>query len=90
MPRTKKSELGKEAGTITHFFDHIGVAVVEITGKLKVGDKVRIKGTTTDFEQKVDSLQVEHEQLKEAKKGQAIGMKVADKVRTNDKVYVLE
>jgi len=100
MPRKKKTKAepkaakvekaeGKEAGRITHFFDKIGVAVVEITGKLKVGDKIRVKGTTTDFEQKVDSMQIEHEEIKEAKKGDAIGMKVADRVREHDKVFVV-
>jgi len=89
MPRTKKSGEGKEVGKITHFFDKIGVAVVEITGKLKVGDKIKIKGSTTDFEQNVDSMQIEHEEVKEAKKGDAIGMKVADRVREHDKVFVL-
>lgn len=105
MPRTKKTAVkakvekavkvvkaekeGKEVGKITHYFDQIGVAVVEISGKLKVGDKIRVKGTTTDFEQKVDSMQIEHDQVKEAKKGDAIGMKVADRVREHDKIYVI-
>lgn len=90
MPRTKKSGEGKEVGKITHYFDEIGVAVVEMTGKMKAGDKIKIKGTTTDFTQKIDSMQIEHEQIKEAKKGDAIGMKVADRVRIHDKVYVLD
>jgi len=89
MPRTKKSEFGKEVGKITHYFDKIGVAVVEMSGKLKVGDRIRIKGNVTDFEQNVDSMQIEHQQIQEAKKGQAIGLKVADKVRENDKVFVV-
>ena len=84
----KKSEFGKEIGKITHYFEKIGVAVVEMTGKMKVGDKIRIKGNTTDFEQDIDSMQVEHEQVKEAKKGDAIGMKVKDRVREHDVVYL--
>ena len=84
----KKSEFGKEVGKITHYFEKIGVAVIEVTGKLKAGDKIRIKGNTTDFEQDIDSMQVEHEQVKEAKKGDAIGMKVKDRVREHDVVYV--
>ena len=81
---------GKVVGRISHYFDNIGVAVVELTDKLKVGEKIRVKGATTDFEQKVESMQVEHDQVKEAKKGQAIGMKVKGKVRGNDKVYVVK
>ena len=88
--KPKKEEVeGKEVGKITHFFGNIGVAVVELTGKVKVGDKIKVKGATTDFDQKVDSMQVEHKDVKEAKKGDAVGLKVKDKVRTNDKVYVL-
>lgn len=85
-----KVKEGKEVGKIAHFYDHINVAVVEVTGKIKVGDKIKIKGTTTDFEQKVDSMQIEHEAIKEAKKGDAIGMKVKEEVREHDKVYLVE
>lgn len=78
----------KPIGKITHFFEKINVAVIEVSGKMKVGDTIRIKGVTTDFEQPVESMQIEHEQIKEAKKGQAIGMKVAGKVREGDLVYL--
>lgn len=85
-----KSEFGKEIGRISHFFDKISVAVIELKAGLKVGEKIRIKGATTDFEQKVDSMQIEHEQIKEAKKGMAIGMKVKDVVRPHDVVYLIK
>ncbi len=78
----------KPIGKITHYFEKIGVAVIEISGKLKVGDTIRIKGATTDFEQQVESMQIEHEQITQAKKGQAIGMKVLGKVREGDLVYL--
>ena len=84
----KEEALGEEIGRITHYYTHIGVGVLEITkGTLKVGDKIRIKGATTDFEQKVDSMQIEHEEIEEAEAGQAIGMKVKEHVREHDKVY---
>lgn len=83
-----EKELGKQVGKIRHFFEKINVAVVDVTTKLKVGDTIRIKGSTTDFEQEVDSMQIEHEKIKEAKKGQAIGMKVQAPVRENDGVYL--
>jgi len=77
----------KEVGKITHFYDHIGVGVVKVTDKLSVGDKIHIKGHTTDFEQEVVSMQLEHASLKEAKKGHDVGLKVDQEVREHDIVY---
>jgi translation elongation factor EF-1alpha len=78
----------KLIGKITHYFTNIGVAVVEITGdELKVGDKIHIKGATSDFEQNIDSMQIEHESIETAKKGQAIGLKVEQQAREGDEVY---
>ncbi len=77
----------KQIGKITHFFGGISVAVMELSDKIKVGDEIHIKGAMTDFTQKVDSMQIEHKEVKEAKKGQSIGLKVADKVREGDAVY---
>ncbi|MBD3164372.1 translation elongation factor-like protein [Candidatus Woesearchaeota archaeon] len=74
---------------IAHFFGNIGVAVVKLDSPLKVGDTIRIKGHTTDFTQKVDSMQIEHEKITEAKLGDDIGLKVMDKVHEKDKVYRL-
>lgn len=77
-----------QVGKVTHYFPKIGVAVVEITsGSIKVGDEIRIKGHTTDFRQKVASLQVEHEKLDAAEQGTSIGMKVSEPVREHDMVY---
>jgi len=84
----KKIE-GKEIGKVIHYFDKIGVAVIELKAGLNAGDKIRVKGATTDFEQEVKSMQVEHKELDKAKKGQAVGMKIKDRVRPNDKVYVV-
>ncbi|MBU1177022.1 MAG: hypothetical protein ABIG88_01565 [Patescibacteria group bacterium] len=80
----------KLIGKITHYFTNIGVAVVEVTtSKLSVGDKVHIKGVTSDFEQNIDSMQVEHENVKVAKKGDAVGLKVDQQVREGDEVYLV-
>lgn len=76
-----------EIGHITHFFSKISVAVVELTGTLAVGDTIVVKGPTTDFEQVVDSMQIEHENVERAEAGQSIGMKVAERVREKDIVY---
>ncbi|MFH1505375.1 MAG: hypothetical protein ABIE94_00080 [archaeon] len=85
----KKEQFGTEVGKITHYFGHISVAVIQVTGKLKVGDTIHIKGATTDFTQKVDSMQIEHDKIQEAKKGDDIGMKVKDHVREHDIVYLV-
>ncbi len=76
-----------EVGKIAHFFSKINVAVVELSDTLSVGDTIRIQGPTTDFEQTVDSMQIEHNNVKTAKKGESIGLKVKDKVRERDTVY---
>jgi len=87
MAKEKKEEL---IGKITHYFDKIEVGIIEISkGSLAVGDEIHIKGTTTDFEQPVESIQIEHEQVEKAKKGDAIGLKVKDKVREGDEVFKL-
>lgn len=79
----------KLIGTITHFFGNLSVAVIDLKGSLKVGDKIIIEGATTSFEQKVSSMQIDRKDIKEAKKGQDIGMKVKGKVRPGDKVYTI-
>ena len=79
---------GKEIGYVSNYFSKISVAAIEITDDtLSVGDTIRFKGHTTDFEIKVDSIQIEHESVQDTKKGDSIGLKVPEKVRTQDKVY---
>jgi putative protease len=80
---------GEKIGSISHYFGQIGVAVIDLTGNLKVGDKIRIKGSTTDFEQEVNSMQIDKEQVNEAGNGQSIGLKVGEKVRVGDEVFKL-
>lgn len=77
----------KPIGKITHFFDKISVAVVKLDAPLKIGDKIRIEGRGKSFTQAVDSMQVEHEQLTAARKGQEVGMKVKEAVKDGDLVY---
>jgi putative protease len=77
----------KPVGKITHYFTKIGVGVIELTDSVKVGDRIRIKGSTTDFEQEIESMQIEHKNIEEAKAGQSIGLKVKDRVRAGDKVF---
>jgi translation elongation factor EF-1alpha len=77
-------------GTITHYYDHIGVGVVKVSKELKVGDQIHIKGKTTDFSQEVSSMQVEHKQIEVAKKGDIVGMKVDKEAEEKDVVYKVE
>jgi len=74
-------------GKITHYYDKIGVAVVEVSAPIKIGDQIKISGHGNEFVQQVSSMQIEHEQIQEAKKGQAVGLKVDQPVKEGDEVY---
>ena len=78
----------KEIGKVSSYFSHVGVAAIKLSRKLKVGDKIHVKGSTTDFEQLVDSMQVEKEDVQKAKKGDHVGIKVPEKVRPNDTIFL--
>lgn len=96
MPRTartdgaKKSKEEKPIGAVTHYFSNLGVGIVTLRSPLKVGDKIKIAGSTSHFEQEVDSLQIEHAQVEKAKKGDTVGLKVKEKVREGDLVFKVE
>ena len=77
----------KKIGEVMNYFDHVSVAAIKLKAPLKVGDKVRIIGGETDFEQKVDSMQINKKQVKTAKKGDEIGIKVSEKVRKGYNVF---
>ncbi len=76
-----------EVGRVTHFFNKISVAVVELKAPLTVGDRIMIKGPSTDFEQIVESMQIEHKNVARAEAGQMVGLKVNQRVREKDIVY---
>ena len=76
-----------EVGRITHFFSKIGVAVVELTAPLAVGERILVKGPSTDFEQVVESMQIEYKNIPRAEAGQSVGLKMAEHVRERDLVY---
>ncbi len=77
----------QEIGRVVDYYAKIGVAGIDLTGSLKVGDTIHIRGHTTDLEQVVESMQIEHEQVEEAGKGDKIGIKVHDRCRGGDYVY---
>ena len=76
-----------KVGRIEHFYSKASVAVVEVLGPLRKGDKILIRGSTTNVSQEVDSMEIEHKQVADAQPGQRIGLKVAGHVRENDIVY---
>lgn len=76
-----------EIGKITHYFGHISVGIIELTDALRVGENIHIKGHSEDFNQAIDSMQIEHATVNEAKAGDSIGIKVAQKVHPGDKVF---
>jgi|UniRef100_A0A7C4TIF3 putative protease len=78
----------KLVGRVTHYFNKIGVAVIEIIDdEISIGDTIHIKGHSTDFKQIVNSMQIEHKPVEKAKKGESIGMKVDSVVHEKDQVY---
>lgn len=77
----------KKIGKVTHYYDKIGVAVVELSDNLAVGDTIKIVGHGGEFTQTVSSIQIEHEKLDKAKKGQEIGMKVDKKAKEGCEVF---
>jgi translation elongation factor EF-1alpha len=77
----------KEIGKITHYYGHLNVGIIELQDSLKVGETIHIKGHSSDFTQPVDSIQIEHAGVVEAKSGDVIGIKVAQKAHPHDKVY---
>ncbi|MBU5678347.1 MAG: translation elongation factor-like protein [Candidatus Aenigmatarchaeota archaeon] len=80
----------KLVGKVTHFYPKISVAVVEVLDEIKVGDEILIKGKTTNFKQIVESMQIEHEQVEKASKGDSVGLKVVERVREGDEVFKIE
>jgi len=80
----------KLIGEITHYFGKIDVAIVKLHDTLKEGDVIHIKGKDTDFTQTVSSMQIEHKNVKTAKKGATIGMKVNNKIKEGDEIYLVQ
>ncbi len=77
-------------GVVTHYYSHLSVAVVSVTDRpLQGGDRIHIKGHTSDFYQTVESIQVEHESRPRAEVGQAVGLRVTDHAREHDVVYLV-
>jgi hypothetical protein len=82
---------GERLGEVSHFFDRISVAVLDLSGKsgMKVGDTVHFLGRHTDFQQKITSMQIEHEVVSEVGPGEDVAVEVKQRVRRGDSVYLL-
>ena len=80
----------EEIGRVDHFYSHAHIAGIWLrSGKLRLGDLVHIKGHTTDFEETVQSLQIEHHDVREADRGAHVGIPVHEKVRAHDRVFIV-
>ncbi|MCD6385089.1 hypothetical protein J7M23_04855 [Candidatus Sumerlaeota bacterium] len=77
-------------GHVTHYYNRIGVAAIELVDTLRVGEKIHILGKTTDFIQTVTSMEENHCPIQIAEAGHAVGIRVGERVRKNDKVYIVE
>ena len=89
IPVKKKAPVEKEVliGVVSNYFDHVGVAAVKLKTGLKKGDKIRVVGGNVDFEQTVESMQIQHKVVLEAKKGDDVGIKLKEKVRKDYKIF---
>jgi putative protease len=76
-----------ELGKVMHYYDHVRVAVLLLNGELKLGDQIHIHGHTTDFTQRVGSMEIDHESVLWAKPGNTVAIKVIELVHEHDKVY---
>ncbi|MGB9847688.1 MAG: hypothetical protein ACPLKV_00490 [Minisyncoccia bacterium] len=93
MPKKTNTKEKKEklVAVVTHYFDKIGVAALKLKAPLAVGDKILFRSHLGDlFEQEVTSMQIEHEAVKKAKKGDEVGIKVDQKVHEGNEVYLVE
>lgn len=77
----------REVGVVIHYWNHLGVAGVHLTEPLSVGDRIHIVGHTTDFEQEVGSIQIDHQEVHQAKPGDDVGIRVVDHARDHDTVF---
>jgi hypothetical protein len=76
-----------EIGYVSHFFSKINVAIIDLTLPLSVGDRILVKGPSTDFDQKVESIQIDRKEIHRAEGGQSVGLKLAQLAKEKDVVY---
>jgi translation elongation factor EF-1alpha len=81
---------GKQIGVVSNYFDHVGVVAIKLTAGLKLGDTIRIVGGDSDFTDVISSIQIQHEKVEKAKKGDEIGVKISEKARKDYKVFLVK
>jgi len=84
-----KQSVEKPIGIVTHYFGKIGVAIIKCNTEIKIGDTLRFRGATTDCSLKITSMQYDHKPIESAKKGQEVGIKIEEKVREGDEVFLV-
>ena len=89
LEQTLSNTEGRLIGRVTHYFPHVGAAVLELNEPLKVGDTIRIVGGQVDFTQQVESMEIDRKKVNEAKPGEAVAVLVKEKVREGYRVYKL-
>lgn len=89
MSQPASAQTEQLVGHVSHYYTHLLVAAVELTGTLRVGDTIHIRGHTSDFTQKVESMQIEHRNVSEAGPGASIGLKVIEHAREGDQVFLV-
>ncbi len=77
-----------QIGKITHYYSKLGVGIIKLNKELKVGDTIQIKGHTSDFKQKVNEIQFDHKNIEKGKQGQEVGVKLNEKIRDGDLVFI--
>ncbi|HOF50303.1 MAG TPA: hypothetical protein PLH22_01260 [Candidatus Colwellbacteria bacterium] len=77
----------KPVGVVTHYYDKLGVAIIKLSDGLKIGDKIRILGKTTDFSEENTSMQIDHRAIDSASKGEEVGIKIGREAREGDEVF---
>ena len=88
MPKPVAPPGTERIGVVTHYFSHLAVAIVQLeTGSMRAGDVVHIKGHTSDFTQPVESMEIDHVRVSEARPGQSFGLRVKEHAREHDVVY---
>ncbi len=87
IKKVKKESVEKPLGEVSNYFEHVGAVAIKLKDGLKVGDKIKFVGGEVDFEQEVKSMQIQHEAVQKAKKGDEVGIKIKEKVRKGCKVF---
>ncbi len=88
LSRKKILREDKPVGEITHYYGGLGVAIVKFNKSVKIGQKITIQGATTNFSQEIKSMQYDHKDISEVGVGQEVGIKIKEKVREGDRVYL--